>query len=376
MRIGIDARFLGPEGTGIGRYVDRLIENLEKIDKNNYYIVFLRKANWHLFNSRSENFSKVLCDAHWYTLKEQLILPLVAGRAKLDLLHIPHFNIPVAYRGKMIVTIHDLTKSEFKDQSSTTHNRGIYQLKHFFYEKVVSLAVRKASHILTPSEYVKKKLQEHLKVDAEKVTVTYEAADPKFSQWREKPLSEGQKRQVLYKYNIREPFLIYVGNAFPFKNLDRLLEAMKSLDPEIKLINPSVRTVFYERLASKVHRLGLEHRVVLPGYVPDEDLSVLYRSASVYVLPSLSEGFGLPALEAMASGLAVACSDIPVLREVCDEAAAFFDPYSPKSLASVINKVLREKELREDLISKGLERVKDFSWEETAKKTLKVYETT
>lgn len=375
MRIGIDARFLGPEGTGIGRYVDRLIENLESLDRNNYYVIFLRKDNWHLFNPKTENFSKVLCDARWYTLKEQLILPLVAGRAKLDLFHIPHFNIPVAYRGKMIVTIHDLIKSEFKDQSSTTHSKPIYQLKHWVYERIVKLAVRRALHVLTPSEYVKKKLHDELGVDLEKITVTYEAADPKFTQWRKKPLSEGQKRQVLYKYNIREPFLIYVGNAFPFKNLDRLLEAMKSLDPEIKLINPSVRGVFYERLASKVHRLGLEHRVVLPGFIPDEDLSVLYRTASVYVLPSLSEGFGLPALEAMASGLAVACSDIPVLREVCGEAAVFFDPYNPQSMASVINKVLSEGKLRENLIFKGLERVKDFSWEETAKKTLKVYET-
>src|SRR3990167_6714654 len=110
MRIGLDARFLGPEGTGIGRYVSSLLENLEAIDKNNYYVVFLRKQNWHLFNPTSPNFTKVLADARWYTAKEQLIMPFLLKKAKLDLLHVPHFNIPVAYPGKMIVTIHDLIK--------------------------------------------------------------------------------------------------------------------------------------------------------------------------------------------------------------------------------------------------------------------------
>ncbi|OGY27987.1 MAG: hypothetical protein A3F33_00550 [Candidatus Woykebacteria bacterium RIFCSPHIGHO2_12_FULL_43_10] len=374
MRIGIDARFLGPEGTGIGRYVGHLLENLEKIDQENFYVVFLRKSNWHLFNPKSNNFTKVLADAKWYTLKEQILLPWVMSKAQLDIVHVPHFNIPILYRGKMVITIHDLIKSEFSSLSSTTRNRFVYGFKHKVYEWVIKRAAQKAQHILTPTQYIKSKVEKELGIEAEKITTTYEAADQKFFVWQKKKLSEGQIKQVLYRYNIKEPFLIYVGNAYPYKNLDKLLEAMTHLNPKIQLVNPCVRSAFYDRLAGKVHRLGLEHRVILPGFVPDADLAILYRRAEAYVFPSLSEGFGLPAIEAMASGLPVVCSNIPVLKEVCGEAALYFDPYDAESIARAVNKVIEDQDLRDLLVKKGFACSKQYSWERTAKQTLSVYE--
>lgn len=374
MRIGIDARFLGPQGTGIGRYVHRLVENLQDLDKTNHYVIFLRKSNWHLFEPTAPNFEKVLTDAHWYTLKEQFVMTFAASRAKLDLFHIPHFNIPIFYKGDMVVTIHDLIKSDYHSASSTTRSPLIYGIKHKIYEKVIETAVKRSKAIITPSDYVKKKIQSTYAASKGKVYVTHEAADDKFFEWGEKKLSEGAVKQVMYRYNIREPYIIYVGNAFPYKNIDSVLEALTYLDPNIKFINPCVRSAFYERLAEKVHRLGLEHRVVLPGFVPDEDLSVLYRHALCYVYPSLSEGFGLPGLEAMASGLPVACSEIEVFKEAYDDAAVYFDPFDPKKIAIAIENITTDTKLHKSLQTKGFKRAKSFSWEKTASQTLNIYQ--
>src|SRR4030042_4304885 len=134
MKIAIDARYYGPEGTGIGKYVEKLLENLEQLDTKNEYFVILRRDNFHLFNPKNSNFKKILADARWYSVKEQVLLPAVLTRIKPDLVHFPHFNIPLVFPGKFVVTIHDVIKSEYKGPSSTTQALPIYYLKHLGYE--------------------------------------------------------------------------------------------------------------------------------------------------------------------------------------------------------------------------------------------------
>ncbi|MCL5411612.1 MAG: glycosyltransferase family 4 protein [Patescibacteria group bacterium] len=373
MKVGIDARFLGPEGTGIGRYVEKLLDELQLIDKENQYVVFLRKSNYHLFQPKNQNFSKTLSDARWYSLKEQMVMPFKIQQAKVDLMHFPHFNIPVFWPGPFIVTIHDLIKSEFSGASSTTRVLPIYYFKHLVYANVMSQAVRRSKKIIVPTQFTKQKLIDKLDVPAEKIAVTYEAADQNFFEWGKKQISDGKIKQILCKYGLSKPYLIYVGNAYPYKNIDRLLEAMKLMNPNIKLINPCTRSAFYDRLGDKVRQLGLQNRVVLPGFVPDEELAVLYRAAEVYVFPSLSEGFGIPMLEAFASGLPVAASNASPLLEVGGKAAVYFDPYSPSDMAKKIEEVATNREMRRELIKKGFERAAEFSWRRTAEETLKVY---
>ncbi len=374
MKIVLDARFLGPEGTGIGRYTEKLLENLQLIDQTNDYWIVLRTSNFDLFTPTNPNFRKVIADARWYSVKEQLLIPKILLRLKPDLVHFPHFNIPLAYRGKYVVTIHDLIKSDFAGKAASTRAPLVYWTKHFVYERLVRQAVRQARRVIVPTNTIKDKVVAKLGTDPEKILVTYEAADEKFFQWGESPPPTNKLVEVLKKYQIKQPFIIYVGNAYPYKNLGRLLKALKLLPDNIQLVNPSARSVFYERLAEQAKDEGLSERVILPGYVPDEDLAVLYHAAEAYVFPTLSEGFGIPALEAMASRLPVVCSDIPVLREVCGDNALYFDPTSETDMADKINSVLKDKKLREQLIREGLERARQFSWRKMAAQTLGIYQ--
>src|SRR4030042_4583674 len=154
MKIALDARFFGPEGTGIGKYVEKLLVNLEQVDSQNDYYVILRKDNFPLYNPKNPNFKKVLADARWYSVKEQVLLPAVLAKIKPDLVHFPHFNIPLVYPGKFVVTIHDVIKSEYKGASTTTRALPIYYLKHLGYEVTIRQAIKRAKKIFTPSNFV------------------------------------------------------------------------------------------------------------------------------------------------------------------------------------------------------------------------------
>lgn len=375
MTVGIDARFLGPQGTGLGRYVQELITNLEKTDYQNQYVVFLRKENFDQFKPKGANFQRQLADVSWYSLKEQIVLPQIFLKAKLDLLHVPHFNIPIFYPGKIVVTIHDLIKSEYAGLSATTRIAPVYFLKHFAYEAILRIALWRAKKILVPSKHIAEKLHDRLEIDEKKIKVTYEAA----SLNNKKQETSGKK--VLEKYKIKKPYILYVGNAYPYKNLDNLLKALKLLTMNyglrtmnLRFVNPCSRSVFYDRLAKKAKDIGLSDKVVLPGFVPDSDLTILYKEASAYVFPSLSEGFGIPGLEAMALGTPVVCSNIEVLHEVYGEAALFFDPQDPHDIAQKIAKVMTNSQNRSDLIERGKQQARKYSWRRLAQETLKVYQ--
>lgn len=379
MRIGIDARFAGPEGTGLGRYVTELVANLEKLDEENRYVIFLRKNNFDQVFLTNNNFEKALADVSWYGLEEQIRLPYIFSSHNLDLLHVPHFNVPVFYPGKFIVTIHDLIKSEFAGLSSTTRLPFIYFFKHLGYEVVIRIATSRAKKILVPSESISKKLQNTLSVPKEKIVVTYEAASLTDSKWKQSFSASQRKMQnaksVLEKYQIKKPYLLYVGNAYPYKNLERLFLALKKLPKNLSFVNPCSRSAFYDRLGEKADELGLSERVILPGYVPDDDLVVLYKEAEAYVFPSLSEGFGMPGLDALSCGTPLICSAIPTLKEVYGDAAWYFDPYSDDDMTQKIKEVLKDKNLRETLIRKGRERMQKYSFLKMAKETLAVYNT-
>ncbi|HSX57792.1 MAG TPA: glycosyltransferase family 1 protein, partial [Candidatus Saccharimonadales bacterium] len=340
MRIGIDARFLGPEGTGIGRYVENLIKNLEIVDEENQYFIFLRSSNYHLYQPKAPNFEKVKADAKWYSLKEQLILPAVLNREKLDLVHFPHFNIPLLYRGKFVVTIHDLTKSLFGDRASSTRSLPIFLAKQNAYKITINQAMARSKKILVPSEFVKKELVKSFDLTNEKIRVTYEGAeefyDPKFV------VSEGKTRELFNKYSLSEPYIIFVGNTFPYKNVDVILEALTKLPTELKFVCVSPRNRFLEKLIASAGHLGIKNRLTTPGYLSDSDLKVLFKKAVAFVFPSLSEGFGLPGLEAMGVGCPVISSDKTSLPEVYGEAALYFKPDSSKELVGKIEQIMKD----------------------------------
>ncbi len=357
MKIGIDARFVGPQGTGLGKYTEKLILNLAKIDSLNQYVIFLKKDNWD-YLILPKNFKKALADVPWYSLAEQLKMPGIFRSQNLDLLHVPHFNVPIFYRGKFVVTIHDLIHHQFSETSATTKNSTTFTLKRIAYKKVINHAIYKSQKIITPSVFVKGEILKNFNINPSKIVVTYEAAEEEYFK------SQSPKK---------ENFILYVGNAYPHKNLNKLLDAMQNVK-DAKLILVCPRDVFSSRLNSEITKRNLQKSVELKGYLQPKELSNLFQKAQAYVFPSLSEGFGIPGLNAMASGIPLIASDIPVLREVYGDGAIYFDPKDPKDIAEKISHVLSDDKIKPELIKKGKTQAQKYSWQKMAKETLAIYE--
>lgn len=365
MKIGIDARMYGAgKNRGIGRYVVMLLDHLQDIDKENQYIVFLNRDNFDEFKPKYDNFSKVKINIPWYSLLEQIFLPFLIGKYKLDLIHFPHFNAPVLYKGKFAITIHDLIMTHYTEDRSTTKNKFIYRLKIIIAKWLVKKAATSASFIFTPSDYTKQDIIKRLGVDESKIKVTYEAVDGK---------EEKINKVMPSKLNIQKPYLFYVGAAYPHKNLELMIAAFRRFNKQLnwQLVLAGKLDYFYQRLKSEIVREG--ENISILGEVSDSELDWLYHNASVFIFPSQIEGFGLPPLEAMSHGCPVVASRSSSLPEVLGKAALFFDQNNEADLVRVLEMVTVDKELRQDLINKGKERVKNFSWHKMAEETRQGY---
>ncbi|HSX19006.1 MAG TPA: glycosyltransferase family 1 protein, partial [Candidatus Saccharimonadales bacterium] len=353
MKIGIDARFVGPQGTGLGKYTEKLILNLAEIDTKNEYVIFLKEDNWQFLNlNKFKNFTKVLADVSWYSLQEQYKMAGIFKVQNLDLLHVPHFNVPIMYRGKFVVTIHDLIHHKFAEHTATTKNPLIFKIKRLGYKKIIEHAILNSKKIITPSNFVKDDILKNFKVEPSKIAVTYEAAEDEYL----------TKTRNL-KLETRN-YLLYVGNAYPHKNLNTLLDAMQTLDTKLIIVSP--RDVFSSRLKEEIKNRNLESKVDLKGYMEPQELSKLFHTSTAYIFPTLSEGFGIPALNAMAAGLPVIASNIPVLKEIYGSAAVYFDPNRSEDIAEKISKVMTNTKTRINLVKEGLEQAKKYSWQKMA----------
>jgi glycosyltransferase involved in cell wall biosynthesis len=370
MRIGIDARFWGPVGKGLGRYTQKLIENLEKIDTNNQYFVFLKKENFTKYKSQNKNFHKVLANYPWYTFSEQLKFPRLLKKYKLDLVHFPHFNVPILYKGKFVVTIHDLILIHFPTVRSSTLSPIIYWIKFLVYKVVIRLAIYRSCKVIAVSQFTKKDiLKEYKKVTSKKIIVTYEACED-FSM-----SSSSKEDEILSKYAIIKPYLIYVGNVYPHKNPERLVLAMNLVRRKIKglrLVFVGGEDYFYRRLKKFVSQHKIEN-IIFADYVPDYELDILYHNAKAYIRPSLYEGFELPPLEAMAKGVPVLSSKHSCAVEILGKSAFYFDPKNIKDISQAIIKVSSDQLLRKKLIQKGYQQVDRYSWKKMGEITLNLY---
>ncbi len=368
-RIGIDARFYGSIGKGLGRYTQKLIEHLEKIDSENQYFVFLRRENFEEYQSTKPNFQKVLADYGWYSFAEQLLFPSLLNSYKLDLMHFPHFNVPILYFRKFVITIHDLILLHFPTKRASTLPTVWYWLKFCAYRLVIWSGIVRSQKIIAVSEFTKKDILSQYSIAENKLVVTYEACEKSF------PKSLQASEQTLEKYGILKPYLLYVGNAYPHKNLELLIAAFKDVSIDLKDLNLVLvgkEDYFYSRLKAQVKKKKIEG-IIFPGFVSDEDLGAIYAQALLYVFPSLYEGFGLPPLEAMEKGVPVVCSDSTCLPEILGEGALFIDAEKKVEIMGAILKVVGDENLRNELIAKGRKQVEKYSWDKMAKETLNIY---
>lgn len=370
MKIGIDARFYGSLGKGLGRYTEKLIKYLEKIDNRNSYYILLRKENWDDYKPQKENFNKVLADYRWYTIQEQIMMPVIIKKLGVDLMHFTHFNVPFFYSGKFIVTIHDLILTKYPTQRATKLGPLKYKLKHFGYQAIIRSAIKRAKAVIAVSKYTKEEIEEHFSVAAKKIFVTHEGVDPL-------TLNDKDPNHVLGSYQIKKPYLLYVGNVYPHKNIEGLINAFEKVlvaKPDLKLVLVGKHDYFFQKIKNLVRQMGLDQKVIFTGFVTDEDLPHIYINAELYCFPSFCEGFGLPALEALYSGIPVVASDNSCLPEILGRAAIYFNPNSIEQITEKINYVLDNKTISDEMIERGYEQVKIFSWEKMAKATLDLYE--
>ncbi|MDZ7272132.1 MAG: glycosyltransferase family 4 protein [candidate division KSB1 bacterium] len=372
MRIGIDTLAAHYKKTGIGTYISSLANALPRVDGTNEYRLLVSHENAPIFEDGLPRMTKVfgpkIVD---YTpvrvVWEHICLPGVAAREGVNLLHCPTFIVPLLWRGPTVVTIHDLTWF--------THPQQHVLVKRVYYQRLIPVAVQKAARVIAITESTRRDLLRILPVSEEKVVVVPYGVDSIFQTVEDDERIAALRR----RYGVPERYLLFVGMLEPRKNLVRVVQAfgrLKSSDRAMphKLVLAGNKGWGYEEARREVERLGLEQEVIFTGPVPHDELPPLFSGADLFVYPSLYEGFGLPVVEAMACGTPVITSNVSSLPEVAGDAALLVDPLDVEDLAEAMRRVLTDGDLRQQMRARGLEQASNFTWEETARRTLEVYE--
>jgi len=346
--------------TSTGRYMFRLLQYLEKLDHGHDYTILLKPHDMDIYEFSNPRFKKVVCPHKEFTFDEQLgFLRQIQG-LKPDLVHFGKDHQPILYRGKVATTMHDLTTARFRNPAKSWL---FYAAKQPVYRMLIRIVAHKSKAVLTPTNFVKEDIVRYAHARPEKITVTYEAADAITD--AAEPLKE----------LVGKRFIMYIGRPQPHKNLGRLIEAFKLLKqshPALCLVLAGKKDVLYERYAEQVAREGIEG-VVFTGFISEGPLRWLYENCQAYVFPSLSEGFGLPGLEAMQHGAPVVSSNATCLPEVYGDAAHYFNPLDSQDMTAKIAEVLDNPELRNQLVEKGRAQAAKYSWQRMAEQTLAVY---
>jgi glycosyltransferase involved in cell wall biosynthesis len=366
MRIGINGRFLVAKRTGVQRAAYNLIRSLLEMDRDNEYFLFTGKSqvgnpDWNYPNVKVVASNIRSGESFRNHLWEQFSLPRLAYKYKVDLLHSPANMAPVFYRGKSIVHIHDLC---------FVVNPHWYSFSfHTLYNFLIPRLARRATRVITNSNNSKNDLLQFCKIDASKVSLIYWAVDDLFNQ--REPLAS-EFRPALSDGD----YILYVGSLEPRKNIRTLVRAFemyrhRNPDRSTKLILIGGESPLFGEVRLKIR--DFKEDVIFKGFVDDQLLRDYYRKASLVVYPSLYEGFGLPPLEAMASGTPVVTSNTSSIPEVVGDAAIMVNPYDTEQLAEAIAKVLNDRELRSQMIENGLQQCRKFNWYRVARNTLSVY---
>lgn len=351
--IVIDARELR---TSSGRYVERLLNYLQDIDSEHKYSVLLKPEDVAGWNPTNDKFTKVTCPHKEFSFGEQFGFAQQIKSLKPDLVHFTFAQQPAFYKGKTATTIHDLTTLRFTNPDKSPL---IFKFKQKVYAWLIKKAAHRSIAVITPSEFVKQDLANYAGINPDKITVTYEAADP--IKDPAEPIATLTDKQ----------FIMYIGRPTPHKNLDRLIEAFENLraqHPDLLLVLAGKKDANYRRIEARDYK-----NVVFTDFVSEGQLRWLYENCSAYVFPSLSEGFGLPGLEAMVHGAPVVSSNATCLPEIYGDAAHYFDPTDVQAISDAINEVLTDKNLSDSLVQKGHDQVKKYSWKRMAEQTLQVY---
>lgn len=366
MRIAIDARGVNwYRGSGIGTYTDSLLCALLNIDKENYYHIYWSGDDYERVSS--DNSRVIMTSKKHHRFFQQSYIPGNLSKENIDIYHVPPNGIGLSpsIGCKKVITIHDLIPYIMPE----TVGRG-YLLK--FLKEVPSI-LDSSDGIITVSEWSKKDILKFFPINADKIFVTPLAPSEKY-----RPLDKSWCRYMVGKrFNIKSPYLLYVGGFSPRKNVKSLIMSfsniLSSLSKEFMLVIAGSLKEDGNMLKELCERLNISSKVLFTGFIEEDFMPILYSAAEVFVYPSLYEGFGLPPLEAMSCGTPVITSNVSSIPEIVGDAGILIDPYDSSNLVNALGNLLENDSLKAELIEKGFSRAKLFSWEKTAKNTLSVY---
>jgi glycosyltransferase involved in cell wall biosynthesis len=368
LRIGIDATALPEQPVGAGNYIIQLVTAFAKIDLDFKFLVFAQKGKRDLFNfPANENLRwEIVSDMSPMNrlIWEQTTFPRLVHRSDVDLLHSLHYTQPVRLGCPSVVTIHDMTFFLFPD----LHTRA----KRLFFPFAIRSSVRRADALVAISESTRQDSIRLLAISPQKIFTTQLGITEEFREVKDKDLLI----MVREKYDLPNLFILFVGLVEPRKNIPFLIRAYKALVVEGFQHNLVIAGRFgwmYQEVFNQIEELGLKDRVQFTGYLPQDDLPMVYNLASLFVYPTKYEGFGFPALEAMACGTPVITTAISSLPEIVGDAGILVPPGDEHALTGAMAEVLRDSTLSNQLRTRGLQRSEYFTWERTARETMKVY---
>ncbi len=358
-RIGIDARLYFE--TGVGVYIRNLLYYLQQCNTQDFtFYVYILKKDASKVRFTTNNFLKREVTAHWHSFREQVHFLNDLLKDDLDLMHFTYFSHPIFYKKPFIATIHDTILLQQKTGKASTKNKVVYELKHRAFKYALSNQVKKSQLIITPTEAVKDQLLElYGKQIEEKIVRIYEGVNHE--------LLEATENTELQK-DVKNDFFIYIGNFYPHKNLERLIEAYSQIQTKKKLFLIGPRNYFSNRVSQYINKLQCSDRVQIVNDASNEDLKYYYSHAQALIHPSLSEGFGLPLLEAVYFNCPVVASNIAVFKELLGKTYTSFNPYSVGDIKAKIENFMQTKQHVEygNLIER-------YSFERMAKKILEIY---
>lgn len=372
MRIGIEAqRIFRPKKHGMDVVAIELIKNLQALDHKNEYVIFSRKGVDDHTIDESANFALDRFSAITYADWEQIQLPVRMRKNKIDILHCTANTAPLQCPVPLLLTLHDIIYLENVDFKGTAYQN----LGNLYRRWLVPKIVKKASLILTVSEFEKENILRRLPSTEGKVEVLYNGVSPQFNAG----YTSQQVSDFRREFNLPGQFIMFLGNTAPKKNTLNVIKAFIDLCVKHGNETPMVLLDYKKELVIKIleelKQPGLINKFIFPGYVPHHKIPLMYNAATIFLYPSLRESFGLPILEAMACGTPVITSNTSSMPEIAGNAAMLVDPYKSNELTTAMHTLLSNDTLLADLKLRGIKRAESFTWKASAEKLLRIYET-
>lgn len=377
MRIGIEGqRLFRKKKHGMDMVALELIRNLQEIDTQNEYIIFVKPDEDDSVLRETENFKIVRLDGGFYPLWEQVALPRAAGREGCDVLHCTSNTAPVNTKIPLVVTLHDIiymesSYSEIMNGSATAYQKFGNVYRRFFVPRIV----KNSRKIITVSHFEKNRIGEFFKIQGDpRLTAVYNGVSNYFT-----PVSDKTElSRVKEKYHLPDHFFFFLGNTDPKKNTGGTLKAfsdfVRQTGSDIQLVMLDYDREELEKLLDDIGDPTLLFRIILTGYVVNTDLPAIYSQCDIFLYPSLRESFGIPMLEAMACGAPVITSNTSSMPEIAGDAALIIDPFKPEEITAAMVELMSNSGLRKELVEKGLIQSSRFSWKKMASDVREIYQ--